>query len=117
MTADKDLDARRREAASWFATLNQKRVTAADVTAFSQWRRDPKNAEAYARIETMWETAGSLKGDADIAVLTKGARARADASRKTQSRLLQSARTDRRHRRDRGRGDRRHDMVRPSAVL
>ena len=87
MTADKDLDARRREAASWFATLNQKRVTAADVTAFSQWRRDPKNAEAYARIETMWETAGSLKGDADIAVLTEGARARADASRKTQSRI------------------------------
>ena len=66
---------------------HQKRVTAADVTAFSQWRRDPKNAEAYARIETMWETAGSLKGDADIAVLTKGARARADASRKTQSRF------------------------------
>ena len=53
MTADTDLDLRRREAASWFATLNQKRVAAADVTAFSQWRRNPENAEAYARIESM----------------------------------------------------------------
>lgn len=87
MTADKDLDARRREAASWFATLNQKRVAASDVTAFSQWRRQPENAEAYARIEAMWETAGSLKGEADIAALTQGARARADASRRSQGRL------------------------------
>lgn len=87
MTADNDLDVRRREAASWFATLNQKRVAASDITAFSQWRRTPANAEAYARIETMWEAAGSLKGDADIAALTAGARARADASRKLQGRL------------------------------
>ena len=35
----------------------------------------------------MWEAAGSLKGDADIAALTAGARARADASRKLQGRL------------------------------
>ncbi|MGK2255545.1 MAG: transmembrane sensor [Brevundimonas sp.] len=90
MTADKDLDARRREAASWFATLNQKRVAASDITAFSQWRRNPENAEAYSRIETMWEAAGSLKGDADIAALTQGARARADASRQSQSRLAKS---------------------------
>ncbi len=87
MTADTDLDLRRREAASWFATLNQKRVAAADVTAFSQWRRNPENAEAYARIESMWEAAGTLKGDADIAALTEGARARADVSRRARSRL------------------------------
>lgn len=87
MTADTDLEARRREAASWFATLNQKRVAASDVTAFSQWRRTPENADAYARIETMWEAAGSLKGDADIAALTQGARARADASRRAQLRF------------------------------
>ena len=87
MTANTDLDVRRRQAASWFATLNQKRVAASDVTAFSQWRRIPENAEAYARIETMWEAAGSLKGDADLAALTEGARARADASRKAQSRF------------------------------
>ncbi|MBJ7483469.1 FecR domain-containing protein [Brevundimonas sp.] len=86
MTADTDLDVRRREAASWFATLNQKRVAAADITAFSQWRRKPENADAYARIETMWEAAGTLRGDADIAELTQGARARADASRKSRTR-------------------------------
>jgi transmembrane sensor len=86
MTADTDLDARRREAASWFATLNQKRVAAADITAFSQWRRKPENAAAYARIETMWEAAETLKGDTDISALTEGARARADVSRKVHSR-------------------------------
>lgn len=85
MTAHTDLDVRRREAASWFATLNQKRVKASDVTAFSQWRRIPENAEAYARIETMWEAAETLKGDAEMAALTQGARARADASRKSRS--------------------------------
>lgn len=87
MTAEKDLDARRREAASWFATLNQKRVSAADITAFSQWRRNPENAETYQRIEALWEAAGTLKGDADIAALTQAARARADASRLPQTRL------------------------------
>ena len=87
MTADTDLEVRQREAASWFATLNQKRVAASDVTAFSQWRRTPENAEAYARLETMWEAAGRLKGDADIAALTEGARARADVSRRAQSRF------------------------------
>jgi transmembrane sensor len=87
MTVDTDLDARRREAASWFARLNQKRVAAADITAFSQWRRAPENAAAYARIETMWDAAETLAGDPDIAALTLGARDRADASRRAQMRL------------------------------
>ena len=116
MTAEKDLDARRREAASWFATLNQRRVAASDITAFSQWRRNPENAEAYARIETMWEAAGSLKGDADIAALTQGARARrriASISRPggQKCRSLGGDRHDRRAR------DRRRPMVQPTSVL
>ncbi|WP_395943343.1 FecR family protein [Brevundimonas sp.] len=87
MTADTDLDVRRREAASWFALLNQKRVSASDITAFSQWRRTPENAAAYARVEAMWDAAETLKGDADVAALTQGARARADASRRARARL------------------------------
>ncbi len=87
MTVDSDLDARRREAASWFARLNQKRVAAADITAFSQWRRSPENAAAYAKIETMWEAAETLAGDVDVAALTQGARERADASRQAQRQL------------------------------
>lgn len=87
MTVGTDLDVRRREAAAWFARLNKKRVAATDITAFSQWRRAPENAEAYARIETLWDAAATLAGDPDIAALTEGARARADASRKAQSRL------------------------------
>ena len=50
MTVGTDLDVRRREAAAWFARLNQKRVAATDITAFSQWRRTPENAEAYALV-------------------------------------------------------------------
>lgn len=87
MTVDTDIDARRREAASWFAKLNQKRVVATDITAFSQWRRVPENAAAYARVETMWDAAETLVGDLDIAALTAGARDRADASRRAQTRL------------------------------
>lgn len=87
MTVETDLDVRRREAAAWFARLNQKRVAATDITAFSQWRRTPENAEAYARIETMWDAAATLAGDPDIAALAQGARSRADASRKARSRL------------------------------
>ena len=87
MTVDTDLDARRREAASWFARLNQKRVAAADITAFSQWRRAPENAAAYERIETMWEAAETLAGDPDVAAMTLEARGRATASRRAQIRL------------------------------
>ncbi len=87
MTVGPDLDACRREAASWFARLNQKRVSATDITNFSEWRRNPENAAAYARIETMWQSAETLTGDVDIDALTQSARARADASRRVQSRL------------------------------
>jgi transmembrane sensor len=87
MTVDTELDARRREAAAWFARLKQKRVAATDITAFSQWRRAPENAQAYASIEAMWDAADTLAGDPDIAAFTQGARARADASRHAQRRL------------------------------
>lgn len=73
MTVDTGADIRRREAAAWFARLKQRRVENEDVEAFSEWRRTPENAEAFARIEAMWETAEVLAHDEDIAALTRAA--------------------------------------------
>lgn len=66
MTVDTDPDIRRREAAAWFARLNQRRVEQEDVVAFSQWRRTPENAQAFARLEAMWSAAEVLADDPEI---------------------------------------------------
>lgn len=74
MTVDEDADIRRRETASWFARLNQRKVSAADIKAFSAWRRIPQNAEAYDRMQAIWEATETLADDPEIAALTKQAR-------------------------------------------
>jgi transmembrane sensor len=71
MTIDGDADIRRREAADWFARLNQRRVTAEDVRQFSHWRRDPANAKAFTRLEEMWKAAGTLAGNPEMAKLAE----------------------------------------------
>ena len=63
---DGDVEIRRREAAEWFARLNQRRVTGDDVRAFSVWRKSPENLAAYERVEALWRAADSLSGDPDI---------------------------------------------------
>lgn len=73
MTVDHDLDIRRQEAATWFARLSQRRVSAEDVRAFSIWRRDTRNAAAYDRVETLWKASNALAQDPDIAALTADA--------------------------------------------
>ena len=70
MTVDSDLDIRRQEAASWFARLSQRRVSTDDIKAFSAWRRDPDNARAYERVESVWSATNTLAGDPDISALT-----------------------------------------------
>lgn len=70
MRIDKEGDARRQEAASWFARLGQKRVSTADIHAFFEWRKDPDNARAYERVEKAWNTSRALAEDPDIAALT-----------------------------------------------
>src|SRR3989344_6440977 len=62
MTVDDDLDIRRREAAAWFARLSQRRVSTDDVKAFSAWRRDPDNARAYERGESVWASSREPAG-------------------------------------------------------
>ena len=51
MTIEAEADIRRKEAAEWFTTLSQRKVTTADIKAFSVWRRDPENARAFSRLE------------------------------------------------------------------
>jgi len=79
MTVDEDADIRRKETASWFARLNQRKVSAADIKAFSAWRRVPENAEAYDRMQAVWEATEALADDPEIAALTRQARDAANA--------------------------------------
>lgn len=69
MTIEADADTRRKEAADWFARLNQRRVTTTDVRRFSDWRRDPENARAFARLETLWSATAALGQASDIQAL------------------------------------------------
>lgn len=69
MTVDSDPDIRRREAAAWFARLNQRQVEQDDVLAFSQWRQSPENAKAFSRLEAMWNAAEVLADDPEILAL------------------------------------------------
>lgn len=88
MTTEADADIRRKETADWFARLNQRKVTTSDVKAFSAWRRDPKNAESFDRMNAMWEASGTLAEQPEMAALSVEARARAASRRKGRPRLL-----------------------------
>ncbi|MBD3838514.1 DUF4880 domain-containing protein, partial [Brevundimonas sp.] len=68
-----DAEIRRKEAADWFARLNQRKVTTADVRRFSAWRRDPENARAFARLEALWSATVPLGRSPDIQILTEAA--------------------------------------------
>lgn len=69
MTLQSDPDIRSQEAADWFGRLNQRRISADDVRAFSAWRRDPANAAAYERVQSMWDLSAELRDDPEIAEL------------------------------------------------
>lgn len=89
MTIDAQGDARRREAADWFARLNRRTVSTEDVKAFSAWRRDPENARTYDRIQAMWEAAATLGENREIAALTEAAKRRGqDVSPASRPRLV-----------------------------
>ncbi|WP_106639775.1 FecR family protein [Allosphingosinicella vermicomposti] len=55
------------EAADWLARLNTRAVSHEELEEFYAWRRQPGNAEAYAKVEALWREARSLGGDRDIA--------------------------------------------------
>lgn len=55
------------EAALWISRLQSRSISTHDLADFARWRRDPENAEAYARAETFWDSSGRLGFDPDIA--------------------------------------------------
>lgn len=80
MTVEPGADIRGSEAADWFARLNQRKVSAADIQAFSVWRRDPRNAAAFERVQAAWDASETLADDPEIAALTDQARRSASAA-------------------------------------
>lgn len=91
MKIEAEADIRRKEAAEWFSLLNQRKVTTADVRRFSDWRRDPENALAFSRIEAMWDAAGALAENPEMAKMAQDARTRRAGTpkeRRTSGRLV-----------------------------
>lgn len=78
------------EAAEWLARLNSRAVTTDDLNAFYEWRRDPANAEAYARGEQFWHEARRLGDDREIAQAVREAleRPRLSEGRRTTRRAV-----------------------------
>ncbi|WP_312573050.1 FecR domain-containing protein [Brevundimonas sp.] len=87
MTIEGEADTRRKEAADWFARLNQRKVSTDDVKGFSAWRRDPANARAFDQLQTMWEAAGALGRTQEVADLTEAAKGRGQTDRRPKRRL------------------------------
>ena len=88
MTTEAEADIRRKETADWFARLNQRKVTTDDIKAFSAWRRDPANASAFDRMQAMWEAAGTLAQNPEMAALSGQARERVAPRRRARHRLV-----------------------------
>lgn len=55
-----------REAAEWLVALNTPTVSTDTISAFYAWRREPRNARAYAQAEAVWRKSGGLGDDAAI---------------------------------------------------
>ena len=76
-----DIDARKAEAADWFA---RRRTASADVsTAFEAWlRAAPGNADAYADVERAWAEAADAADDPELMALRKSVQGRATMPRR-----------------------------------
>jgi transmembrane sensor len=75
------------EAARWFARLNRPAVTTGALREFRDWRSDPLNAEAYARVDATWRQAGGLAGDSDLQAATAEALAKRPSRARSPRRL------------------------------
>lgn len=64
------------EAAAWLARLNTRSVKTEELESFYRWRREPGNAERYARAESFWRQSRALGDDPDIAAAARDALAR-----------------------------------------
>ncbi len=56
----------RQEAADWFARLNRRQVSLAEIEAFRAWRAEPSNRAAYEVVDRTWRRADALKDEPAI---------------------------------------------------
>lgn len=54
------------QAADWFARLNRRDVSTADMEAFRLWRKSPGHKEAYDAVDAFWRESKALERDPDI---------------------------------------------------
>jgi len=66
-------DQAKTEAADWFARLNRRDVSSADMEAFRIWRKAPGHKEAYDEVDAFWRRSEALKNDPDIKAAVEGA--------------------------------------------
>ncbi len=62
-----------REAADWYARLNQTPIETHELEAFYAWRREPGNDAAYKRVEDIGRAVRDLRGDPDLAAVARAA--------------------------------------------
>ncbi len=72
VASDRELQAER-EATDWFGRLQSRSVSTQELTDFARWRRDPMNARAYERAESLWNASRQLKDDPDVEDALRGA--------------------------------------------
>lgn len=71
-----DAEHRRAQAAQWFARLKTVPVSKRTLEDFFEWRRDPANAEAFTRAESLWNETGRISDRPAILRLTQETYAR-----------------------------------------
>ena len=69
------------EAADWFARLNKRDVSTADMEAFRLWRKAPGHKEAYDEVDAFWRRSEALNDDPDIQAAITGALERTESAR------------------------------------
>lgn len=69
----------RTEAADWFARLNRRDVSSADMEAFRIWRKAPGHKEAFDEVDAFWRRTAALTNDPDIEAAVESALGRTAA--------------------------------------
>ncbi|MDP3406310.1 MAG: FecR domain-containing protein [Brevundimonas sp.] len=68
------VEAAEKEAAVWHARLGTTVVASQTIEDFFEWRSRPGNADAYRRVEQVWNQGRGLGADPEIAAALEGAR-------------------------------------------
>lgn len=75
MTMDREEDRRiEADAARWVARFNSRVADTEELQQFFAWKKDPRHAAAYERIDRHWRSARRLENDPQIADLVDAAR-------------------------------------------